>query len=108
VKQGKGKGGRKEKEGPRCGVTVSAVAGRKKRRKKWRATAGEDVGSVGRCGLKGKEVRFSLFLFSFPFSNSFQIKPFQLKFKQNFSNFFTKFYKPFRPHTSNQKPCISK
>jgi hypothetical protein len=106
VKQGKGKGGRKEKEALTGGVTVSAAAGKKKRRKKWRAAAGEDVGPVGRCGLKGKEVRFSLF--SFSFSNSFQIKPFQLKFKQNFSNFFTKFYKPFRPHTGNQNPCIAK
>jgi hypothetical protein len=80
VKQGKGKEGRKEKEAPTGGVTVSAAPGKKKRRKKWRAAAGEDVGLVGRCGLKGKEVRFSLF-FSFSFSNSFQIKPFQLKFK---------------------------
>jgi hypothetical protein len=50
------------------------AAGKKKRRKKWRAAAGEDVGPVGRCGLKGKEVRFFFFLFSF--LKPFQIKPF--------------------------------
>jgi hypothetical protein len=71
---------------------------------KW-AAAGEEAGPVGRLGRNEGEV---LFLFSFSFSNSFQIEPFQLKFNQNFSNFFTKFYKPFKPHTSNQKPCKSK
>jgi hypothetical protein len=89
VKQGKGKGGRKEKEALTGGVTVSAAAGKKKRRKKWRAAAGEDVGPVGRCGLKGKEVRFSLF-FVF-FSNSFQIKPFQLKLNKTFQTFSQNF-----------------
>jgi hypothetical protein len=81
--------------------------GKKKKRRGAGLFAGEGVGPVGRCGLKGEgEVSFPFF-FSF-FSNSFQNKPFQFKFKQNFSNFFTKFYKPFRPHTSNQKPCIAK
>jgi hypothetical protein len=36
------------------------VGKRKRRRGTW-AGAGEDVGPVGRCGLKGKELRFSLF-----------------------------------------------
>jgi hypothetical protein len=85
VKQEKGKGGRKEKEAPTGGVTVSAVAGKKKRRKKWRAAAGEDVGPMGRCGLKGNEVRFSHFFFFFfklfsnqTFSTQIQTKLFKL------------------------------
>jgi hypothetical protein len=55
-------------------------------------------------GPLGRKVRGEiLFFFSFYFSNSFQIKSFQFKLKQNFSNFFTEFYKLFKLHTSNQK-----
>jgi hypothetical protein len=56
------------------------------------------------AGWAKREVR-SFFLL--PFSNFFKSNLFNSN-SQNFSNFFTKFYKPFRPHTSNQKPCITK
>jgi hypothetical protein len=56
----------------------------------------------GPAGLE-REVRS--FSFFFLFSNSFQIQTFLI---QIHSKLFTKFYKPFRPHTSNQKPCIAK
>jgi hypothetical protein len=71
LEQRKGRGhGRKEKEAPTGGANVSVTVGKRKRRRGTRAGAGEDVGPVGRCGLKGKEVRFSLF-FLFPT----QLKP---------------------------------
>jgi hypothetical protein len=65
---------------------VSATAGEKEKRKgdagrcRW-----EVSGPVGRWAEKVREI---LFLFFFSFSNSFQIKPFQFKFKP-------KFFKPF-------------
>jgi hypothetical protein len=61
-------------------------------------------GSWRRCGMKGKEVRFSLF----SFSNTIKTKLLNSNSFKTFSNFFTKFYKLFKPHTSNQKPCIAK
>jgi hypothetical protein len=92
---------RKGEEGRRRGLTggtgVSVADRKQKRPADRRAAAGK--GGVGRwaAGPKGKEVPpFCLF------SNSFQIKSFQFKFKQNLSNFFTEFYKLFKPHTSNR------
>jgi hypothetical protein len=66
------------------------------------AGAGRLDGPLGPSGLKGKPALFFfLFLFQTSFSNhfSFQI---QIKLFQTFSQ---EFYKLFRNHTSNQKPC---
>jgi hypothetical protein len=86
------------------GVSLSAAVRKNKRKAGRRAAAGEGSWAGGPTGQNEGEVLFPFF----SFSNYFQIESFQLKFNQNFSNFFTKFYKPFRPHTSNQKPCIAK
>jgi hypothetical protein len=97
---------REEEEG---GRRVGPACQRRKEKKKEagaRTAAGGEGWAVGRLGQNEGEL-LSLFFFFF-FSNSFKIEPFQLKFNQNFSNFFTKFNKPFKPHTSNQKPCIAK
>jgi hypothetical protein len=111
AKRGEDPGGRVagQRKGEGCGMEgddtwgkVSAVQRKEKRR--WGSGLPRER-KLGRPGHNEGEV---LFLFSFSFSNFFLIEPFQLKFNQNFSNFFTKFYKPFKPHTSNQKPCIAK
>jgi hypothetical protein len=97
------KGERKEKRGTdRRGRRVS---GEEKRER-------EGTG-VGRCGEgevgcwaarpKGKEVFFP---FSFP--NLFQFKLFLSNSNQNSSNLFTKFYKLYKLHSSNQKLCKAK
>jgi hypothetical protein len=59
-------GGRwEEEEAPTSGINLSATQGkRKKEAGRW-AAAEMGAGPVGRCGLKGKEVRFSLFFFFF-------------------------------------------
>jgi hypothetical protein len=65
------------------------------------ARAGREAN--GPSGPKGKKASFSFFLFFQTFSNS---NFFLFKFKLNsFKLFFQKFYKLFRSHTSNQKPC---
>jgi hypothetical protein len=71
---------------------------------------------VGCCGrvLVGRQAGWAegkggkLYLFSFSFSNSFKTNfsfQIQTKFFQIFSQ---EFYKLFRSHTSNQKPCKAK
>jgi hypothetical protein len=96
------KGGRKGNGAPTGGAGVSAAVRKKEKGEEEVGRSGD--GEMGRwAGWVRKGVR------PFFFSFSTQIKPtFKLKFIQNFSNFFTKFYKPFGPHTSNQKPCIAK
>jgi hypothetical protein len=104
VGQRKGRGGgRKEKGAPTGGTDVLATAGKGKRRRGRGPLQKGINGPAGRLGRKEGEVPF---LFSF-FQTLLKLKPFQLKFIQNFSNFFTKFYKLFKPHTSNQKLCIA-
>jgi hypothetical protein len=91
--------GRRKKGGDGWGRCVSE--GKKKRR--WGRgplREGKDGPWAGWAKMK---VRSFSFFFFFFFSNSFKIEPFQHKFNQNFSNFFIKFYKPFKPHTNNQK-----
>jgi hypothetical protein len=64
--------------------------------------AGRGVG-LGRLGRKGRVLAFVFFLFFFqtPFSNHFSTLN-QIKL---FLNFSQEFYRLFRDHTSNQKPC---
>jgi hypothetical protein len=77
---------------------------KKKKREGEAGRRGEARRAAGPFGLKGEPARFLFFFFSF-FSNfflnhfSFQI---QIKLFQTFSQ---EFYKLFRNHTSNQKPC---
>jgi hypothetical protein len=101
------KEGRKEGEGGLTdGAPVSATT-EKEKRKGGHGPLREEPRWTG--GPLGRKVRGEiLFFFSFSFSNSFQIKSFKFKFKQNFSNFFTEFYKLFKLHTSNQNPCKDK
>jgi hypothetical protein len=100
-KKGRGRG-----EADRRGPVVSVCGKKEKRRRRRRAAARKGCWASRPAGPKGKEGKFSFF--SFSFSNSFQIKLFLLNSNQNPSNLFTKFYKLFRSHTSNQKPCKSK
>jgi hypothetical protein len=88
------------------GAQSSPVEGKRKGRAGRWAVAGKRCWASRPAGPKGKEGKFSFF--SFSFSNSFQIKLFLLNSNQNPSNLFTKFYKLFRSHTSNQKPCKAK
>jgi hypothetical protein len=75
---------------------------------RWKKKKGR--GKVGRRGrqagpLGPKRSRGCFLFFSFPFSN-FIFKPnFISNSIQTFSNFSQEFYKLFRNHTSNQKPC---
>jgi hypothetical protein len=57
------------------------------------------------AGPLGRKVRRFLF-FSFP--NLFQFKLFLSNSNQNSSNLFTKFYKLFKLHSTNQKLCKAK
>jgi hypothetical protein len=88
--------------GPRC----QREQNKKKRERERRAGAGRIRWAGRPFWPKGKEVRFLLlfflFVFQISFSNhfSFQI---QIKLFQSFSQ---EFYKLFRNHTSNQKPCM--
>jgi hypothetical protein len=60
-------------------------------------------GGLGRLGRKGAGAGFVFFSFLFP---NFFFKPFFFSnSNQILSNFFSKIYKLFRNHTSNQKPC---
>jgi hypothetical protein len=87
--------GRHRQVGPRC----QRLRGKRKKEEGRRA---REKGS-GPVGCRAEKVRMFFY-----FSNSFQINSFQLKFKQNLSNFFIEFYKLFKLHTSNQKPCKDK
>jgi hypothetical protein len=95
-KKGKGKG---RLTG---GAQVSALAGKKKKKRRRGGPARVLAdGPLGPSGLKGEPAMFSFFFFfklhfkPFFFSNS----------NQTFQTFSQEFYKLFRNHTSNQKPC---
>jgi hypothetical protein len=82
------------------GARVSASAKKRKRERERRAGAGRVRWAAG---PKGKEVRFCFF--SFLFSNFFLKPHFFSNSNQTLTNIFSKIYKLFRNHTSNQKPC---
>jgi hypothetical protein len=64
---------------------------------------GELDGPLGPSGLKGSRRWFSFFSFSF---SNFIFEPiFNSNSNQTFQTFSQEFYKLFRNHTSNQKPC---
>jgi hypothetical protein len=81
---------------------MSAAAGIKEKRRGRRAAAGRRRWAAGPLGPKGKKVSFVFFLFLF------QFKLFLSNSNQNSSNLFTKFYKLFKLHSSNQKLCKAK
>jgi hypothetical protein len=86
------------------GAQVSARAGKKKREREDAGRRGErDSGLLGRLGRKGGRRWFSFFSFFF-FKPHF-LTNIHFKLKSNLSNFSQEFYKLFRNHTSNQKPC---
>jgi hypothetical protein len=97
----------RRKEGERVRLTGGAqVSARAKKRKKrvvaWTG-AGKGWWAAGPLGPKGKKGLFFLFFLFF-----FKLLLKQLFFpnsNQILSNFSQKFYKLFRNHTSNQKPC---
>jgi hypothetical protein len=95
--RGEGEEGGADRWGP-------GVSDRGKRKEERETQAATGKGEVGRWAEKVRRFPFSFF----SFSNSFQIKSFQFKFKQKLSNFFTEFYKLFKLHTNNQKPCKAK
>jgi hypothetical protein len=106
--QAEQRGGRRKEggrgEADRWGPIIS-VRGKKKKKKRETGRCGSEL--MGRWAA-GPERRGGFLCFFFSFSNSFQIKLFLSNSNQNSSNLFTKFYKLFRSHTSNQKPCKSK
>jgi hypothetical protein len=106
TEQRKGKGRKEEEGAPTGGVPMSAAAGIKEKRRGRRAAAGRRRWAAGPLGTKGKKVSYTFFPFSFP--NLFQFKLFLSNSNQNSSNFFTKFYKLFKLHSSNKKLCKAK
>jgi hypothetical protein len=74
------------------------------REREWRWAGAAELGQKRELGRGlGRWVGFGFFFFFFfkhPNSNHFQTKNIQ-----NFFKLFTKFYKLFKPHTSNQKLC---
>jgi hypothetical protein len=100
--QRKERGREKEGETDRW---VPAVSGSKKKKRKggrW-ADAGGRLGRLGRKGGRGAFV-----FFSFSFSNFIFKSFFNSNSNQTFANFSQEFYRLFRDHTSNQKPCKPK
>jgi hypothetical protein len=96
-KKGKGKG---RLTG---GAQVSALAGKKKKEeeKRW---VGAGVGRRAAWAVWAERGAGDVFFF-FSFSN-FIFKPFFFSnSNQTFQTFSQEFYKLFRNHTSNQKPC---
>jgi hypothetical protein len=96
------KKGRGEGEADRRGPGVGVCEEKEKEAVMW-AAAGWFGGPAGLAGPKGKKGLFFFFFFSFSnsFLNNFSFQ-IQTEFFQTFSQ---KFYKLFRNHTSNQKPC---
>jgi hypothetical protein len=92
------------KEGERIetdwwGRRVSERKEKRKRRRRRGLLRGGGTWAAGPLGQKVSEVSF---LFSFSFSNSFQINLLDSNSNQTFLNFSHNFYKLFKPHTSNQ------
>jgi hypothetical protein len=96
--------GEEEKEGGRERLTiearVSVSAKKRKRERERRADAGR-ASWAGRPGWAERGARQGFLFFQTSFSNHFSFE-FQIK---TLSNLFSKIYKLFRNHTSNQKPC---
>jgi hypothetical protein len=97
------RGRRRKGDGVRLtgGAGVSVEERNRERGRRGLGRCGEKDGGCWVVGPNGKEGKFLFF----SFSNSFQIKLFLSNSNQNSSNLFTKLYKLFRSHTSNQKPC---
>jgi hypothetical protein len=89
-----------EGEADRRGPGVSARGEKEKGEEERWAGAGDGRRAAGPSGLKGETARFSFFSFSF---SNFIFKPFF--FSNSNQTFSQEFYKLFRNHTSNQKPC---
>jgi hypothetical protein len=92
AEQRKGKGGGRRRGADRWGPGVSD-RGEKEKRKGAAGRCGWEVsGPVGRWAEKVREI---IFFFYFPFSNSFQIKPFKFKFKPKLFKLFHNILKTF-------------
>jgi hypothetical protein len=72
------------------------------KRKREGGAVGRRGGGLGRLGRK-EPVRFLFFFSNFIFKSFFISNS-----NQTFSNFSQEFYRLFRNHTSNQKPCKPK
>jgi hypothetical protein len=82
---------------------VSAGEKKTKRGRRGAGRCGKGDRAAGPAGPKGK---LSAFFFFFP--NLFQNNSFSNEFKPKSFKLFTKFYKSFRLHPSNQKLCKAK
>jgi hypothetical protein len=98
--RGRKGGGGKEGEIDRW---VPAVSGSKEK-EKGRGKVGCRGRPAGPPGPKRAWARFCFFFFSF-FSNFIFKSFFNSNSNQTFANFSQEFYRLFRDHTSNQKPC---
>jgi hypothetical protein len=89
--------GRGRREADRWAPAFSVSVEKEKGGERW-------AGAGGRLGRLGRKEPVLIF-FPFPFSN-FIFKSFFISNSiQTFSNFSQEFYRLFRNHTSNQKPC---
>jgi hypothetical protein len=96
--RGKGRGEREERDGLTAGSTRQRA-----REEEAGVRAGREAD--GPIGPKGKVVSFFSF---FLFQTFFNTILFQIKSKPKSFKLFTKFYKSFRLHASNQKLCKAK
>jgi hypothetical protein len=94
-KKGRGKG-----EADRWDPSVGAAVKRKREGESGGPARGVGLGRLGRKGGRGAFV-----FFSFSFSNFIFKSFFNSNSNQTFANFSQEFYRLFRDHTSNQKPC---
>jgi hypothetical protein len=100
-------GGRRKEggdgEADEWGPGVSDSKRKRKEKERGGQARGELSGPAGLAGPKGEPGK--VFFFSFLLQTSSKtIISFQIQIK-TLSNFFSKIYKLFRNHTSNQKPC---
>jgi hypothetical protein len=101
----RGRKGERRKEGGKRGLTggthLSAPLWKRKEKGEKRWAGGESW--AGPPGPKGSGAGFCFFFFSF--SNFIFKSIFNSNSNQTFANFSQIFYRLFRDHTSNQKPC---
>jgi hypothetical protein len=98
------RGGRR-KEGGKGRLTGGSRLSAPRVKEKEKGESGGPARRLGWAAWAERSQRWFFVFFSFPFSNFIFKSFFNSNSNQTFSNFSQEFYRLFRSHTSNQKPC---